>query len=118
MSNKTEFQSWKNQFKAGLKGDSDEVTTERAWRGAKSRLEVEIATLNGLTVSLEMDVESEQDKLVNARFNGHKIITSDTPYISNLLNARNNLVKAEKALKVHNEKLDFLKEELDKLLKN
>ena len=110
MANKTELQSWKKQFIAGIKGDSDEVTTERAWRGAKAKLEVEIATLNGKTVSLEMDVEARQDALNQARVNGSKIITSDTPYIDNPMMARNDLVKAEKELKNHNDKLEFLKE--------
>ena len=101
---KTKIESWKNQFMAGIKGDSDAVVAERAWRGAKSQLSAEIARLEGQTVVLETNVEDAQEAAVKARLNNHQVIKPDTKYIDNLLTARNNVVKAEKDLKVHKEK--------------
>lgn len=114
---KTKIESWKNQFMAGIKGDSDAVVAEKAWRGAKSHLTVEIARLEGLTVGLEDNLEEAQENAINARMNNYQVIRPDTKYIDNLLTARNNVVKAEKELKNHKEKLEFLKNELEELVK-
>lgn len=113
---KTKIESLKNQFMAGIKGDSDAVIAEKSWRGAKSQLTVEIARLEGLTVGLDDILEEAQENATKARLNNHQVIKPDTKYIDNLLTARNNVVKAEKDLKVHKEKLDFLKSELEALV--
>ena len=114
---KTKIESWKNQFMAGIKGDTDEVVAEKSWRVATSLLKAEIARLEGQTVMLESRVEDSQDAATKARLNNHQIIKPETEYIDNLITARNNVVKAEKELKNHKEKLEFLKNELEELVK-
>lgn len=109
---KTNFGSFKAEFVAGIKGDDATVKAEKAWRGAKSQLQVEVYRLEGETIAIEEKVESATESLRLARLNNFEPITTGTPYIKNLIDARNNLLKAEKELKAHGEKLAFLKEQL------
>ena len=113
---KTNLTSWRNQFIAGLTGDSDTAIAEKAWRGAKAQLTAEIALLDGQVVMLENKVDDAKDALEKARVNYHQQITPETQYIANLLDARNKVIKAEKEIKEHNAKIEFLKSELDQLL--
>lgn len=107
--------SFEKSFKARLEGDNAEVLASKAWRSAKSALEVQIAALNGDTVQLEDNVETTKENLLNAKVNDGKAISDRTQYVQNLIESQNELTTAESSLKKHKEKLKFLKGILDEL---
>ena len=111
----TKMNSFVKQFVAAIKGDDAEVQGQKAWRSAESALKVQIASLDGDTIKLEDDVEKTKEKLAKARINNCKVISDRAYYVSSLLSAKNELTLAEKALKDHNTKLDFLKDEYEAL---
>ena len=111
----TKMNSFVKQFVAAIKGDDAEVQGQKAWRSAESALKVQIASLDGDTIKLEDDVENAKEELAHARINNGNIISNRDWYVRDLVAAKNELTLAEKALKDHNIKLDFLKSEYDSL---
>lgn len=107
----TKMNSFRKQFEAKLKGDNDGVKSAKAWRSAESALKVQIAALEGDTISLEDDVENAKEALKDARINNGEIIERREEYIDNLIEAKEDLTLAIEALDNHNYTLDFLKSE-------
>lgn len=112
---KTAINSFCKQFVAVLKGDNTEVQAEKAWRACESGLKVSIAAMEGDSIKLEDDVASAIERLDQARVNKGEIPSNRDIYVSNLIDAKNSLNKAEKVLKAHNETLSFLKNEYETL---
>ena len=111
----TKLNSFMTQFAAAIKGDNVEVQAAKTWRQAESGLKVTIAALEGDVIKLEDNVTNAQENLDGARINNGKSITNREYYIDGLVSAKNVLNAAEKELKAHNAKLDFLKGEYEAL---
>lgn len=107
----SKLNSFVKQFIAAVQGDDAEVQAQKAFRSADSALKVQIASLNGDVIKLEDDVQSAKETLASARINGGKVISDRNYYVEQLVNAKNRLTQAEKALKDHVAKVDFLTEE-------
>lgn len=105
------MKSFVKQFAAFVKGDDVQVQAEKTFRQADSALKVQISALEGDTVNLEDKVETAKEDQQTARINNGKPITNRDSYVENLLYAKNNVTTAEKALKTHLEKIEFLKSE-------
>lgn len=116
MNSKT-IKSFVRQFIAAVKGESDEVQAEKVFRQAQSAFATTIAARTGDTIQLEDDVQAAQEQLELCRVNEGKLITDRTVYIKNLIVAKNNLIRAEEALKDHEADLEFLISEKRKLEK-
>lgn len=114
---KTVVNSFVTQFVAAIKGDNVEATAEKAWRSAESALKVQLSSLEGDSIKLEDAVESAKEKLAACRINKGVVIENRDVYVSNLIEAKNYLVKQEKALSTHIETLKFLQDEYDALRK-
>lgn len=110
--------SFIKQFIAIVNGDDAAVTAQKAWRQAESALKVEIAAREGDSISKEDDVTTAKEKLSLALVNNGKPIENRTEYIDNLITAKNNVSKAEKALHIHNVGLTFLKDSYIQLKAN
>lgn len=115
MSTKTTINSFVKQFLAVVKGDGVKAQAEKAFRQASSALKSQISSLEGDTINLEDKVTEAQEKLAISRVNNGQAITNREYYIESLLTSKNNVVQAEKNLKKHIEKIDFLKAELTSL---
>lgn len=110
--------SWIKEFKALVTGDSATATGEKVKRSADSALKVQLSSNEGRLISLEDSLEDAKENLRKARLNYGKTMSSDNErdsYVSNLLDARNKVTKAEKALKDHKDLLSFFKDELANL---
>lgn len=104
--------SFVKQFIAAVKGDDAEVKAQKAFRSADSALKVQIASLKGDVIKLEDDVDNATEALAKAKINGGNVISDRDYYVEQLVCAKNNLTRAEKALTDHNAKLAFLEETL------
>lgn len=104
--------SFVKQFIAAVKGDDAEVKAQKAFRSADSALKVQIASLKGDVIKLEDDVDNAKESLNRAKINGGNVISDRDYYVEQLVNAKNNLTRAEKALTDHNAKLEFLESTL------
>ena len=107
--------SFVKQFVAQIKGDDAEVKAQKALRQADSALKTQIASLEGDVISLEDRVTDAKERQALIRINSGQPITDRTSYVRNLLDAKNSVTLAEDALKIHKEKIAFLKGELDSL---
>ena len=99
------------EFKAIIVGDDAEALGFKNWRKAESGLKVQIAALNGDIIAKEDALENAQENLVKARVNYGKEISDRDAYISNLIEAKENLKQAEKQLAAHKETIAFLEEQ-------
>lgn len=111
----TKVNSFVKQFVAVIKGDDAEVQAQKAWRQAQSALKTQVASLEGDVIKYEDGVTDAKEAQENARINSGKAITDRNYYVETLLESKNAVTKAEKALKDHNTKIDFLKAELKAL---
>lgn len=107
--------SFVKQFVAAVKGDNVEVMAQKALRQADSALKTQIASLEGDTIAKEDLVTDAKERQMSARINHGAQITDRNSYVRNLLDAKNAVTNAEEGLKLHKEKIAFLKEELDSL---
>lgn len=107
----TKLNSFVTQFVAIVKGDNAEVQGAKAWRSAESALKVQIASLGGDLIRKEDNVSAAQESIRLARVNNGQAITDRDQYVANLISAKEQLVRAEKALKAHQETIKFLEEE-------
>jgi hypothetical protein len=98
-------------FVAAITGDDAKVKAAKAWRLAESALTMQIAALKGDLIRKEDAVTDAQESLDSARINGGESITNREQYVSNLINAKERLVSAEKALEAHKKTIAFLEEE-------
>lgn len=98
-------------FVAAIKGDDAEVLAAKVWRQAESGLTMQIAGLKGDLIRKEDAVTDAEEALDSARINSGKMITDRDQYVSNLISAKEALVRAEKELKNHQETIKFLEEE-------
>lgn len=110
--NMATVKSFVKQFVAEVKGDDVSVLAEKVFRQAQSALKSQISSLEGDTINLEDRLSDAQDAQKKARINHGKSITDRNSYVNGLISAKNNVTEAEKALKVHTEKISFLKSEL------
>lgn len=106
--------SFVKQFLAFVKGDEPEVLAQKAWRQANSALSSQISSRKGDIVSFEDKVLEAKEHLAKARVNfGNPIIIGEkNVYIQNLINAKNDVIKAEKELRNYLEVTEFLETEL------
>lgn len=111
----TKMNSFVKQFVAVVKGDDAEALGMKVWRQCESALTGQISAMNFKTISLEGVVAEAEEKLASARVNNGNKVSSMENYINNLTEAKNTLIRAEKALKDHNTQLDFLKAEYEAL---
>lgn len=111
----SKLNSFVKEFAAMLTGDSAEVKAQRGWRQADSAFKVQIANLNGDIISKEDAVDVAKENLAKARLNYGNEITDKFSYIQALLSAKESLVKAEKALKAHQDTITFLEEQYEAL---
>lgn len=107
--------SFVKTFAAKLTGDDVQVKAEKAFRQAQSALKSQISSLEGDTINLEDRVTDAKEAQTNARVNGGNAITDRNSYVNTLVSRKNEVVLAEKALKEHNDKINFLKSELTAL---
>lgn len=107
--------SFVRQFVAAVVGDDSTAKAEKAFRQADSALKTQIAALKGDVINQEDAVTDALEAQAQARINGGNPITNRDAYVSNLLNAKNAVTKAEDALAKHNAKIEFLQGELDAL---
>ena len=115
MSTTKTVKSFIKQFVAVVTGDSSEAQAQKVYRQASSGLSTQISVLTGDSVGKEDAVTDAKEKLALARVNNGNLITNREYYVQNLLDAKNNLTKAEEELAKHNAKLEFLKGELTNL---
>jgi len=109
--------SFVKQFVAVVTGDDAEALGMKVWRKAESGLKVQIAAMEGDTIKLEDDVTNAEEGLSLARVNNGKDITDRERYVDQLTSAENTRRIAVRALKEHNEQLDFIKEQYSALKK-
>lgn len=107
--------SFVRQFIAAVSGDDNQVKAEKTFRQANSALLTQISSLNGDTIQLEDKVTDAKEAQSSARINHGYSITDRNSYVEGLLTAKNNVTVAEKNLKNHQEKIAFLKSELEAL---
>jgi hypothetical protein len=107
--------SFVKQFISTVKGDEVGVQAEKCFRAASSALNTQISSLGGDTIQLEDKVTDAKEAHTSARINNGQSITNRNTYVENLLTSKNNVTIAEKNLKSHIEKIDFLKAELKAL---
>lgn len=103
------------QFVAIVKGDDVEAKAAKVWRQAESGLKVQIAALKGDVIAKEDAVTTAEENLQLARVNNGNIISDREYYVSNLLNAKNTLTKAEKSLEQHLAQIAFLEKQYSAL---
>lgn len=115
--NKT-VKSFVKSFIAVIKGDDVTAQAEKAFRQASSALNTQISSLGGDTVTFEDAVLDAKEKQQVARINGGQPISNRNTYVQNLLNAKNEVTKAEEAHETHLAKIKFLKDELAELEKD
>jgi len=106
----SKLNSFVKQFVALVEGDDSGVKAQKAFRSADSALKVQIASQKGDVIKLEDDVENAIEVLNKAKVNNGRTISDRDQYVSQLVNAKNTVTLAEKALKDHNSKLTFLEE--------
>lgn len=104
--------SFVRQFIATVKGDDVQITAEKVFRQADSALRTQIASLKGDVIAKEDAVTEAKEARDQARINNGQKITNRDYYVEGLLSAKNNVTKAEQALKAHTEKIEFLESEL------
>lgn len=109
------MKSFVKQFVAIVTGDDAEAQAQKALRQANSALKTQIASLEGDTISLEDRVDTAKENQALSRVNRGQQIVDRTVYIRNLLNAKNEVTAAEDSLKLHLDKISFLKAELASL---
>lgn len=114
---KTVVNSFVSQFVAKIKGDDVQVQAEKVWRQAESALNQSISSLKGDLIDKEDAVAVAQEGLNNARINNGNPITNRQSYVTNLIEKKENLKKAEKALEAHKATITFLEEEYTALKK-
>ena len=107
--------SFVKQFVAAVKGDNVEVLAQKALRQADSALKTQISSLDGDTIAKEDKVTDAKERQMTARINNGNPITDRNSYVRNLLDAKNAVTLAEEELKLHKEKISFLKGELESL---
>jgi len=112
---KTKFDSYVNQFKALLSGDTDTAQAEKTWQQSVTTLKAHIATLKSETPDFESVVdEAKEAKRLAVLNNGKQIANKEgrVQYVRNLRDAENTLRDAQDALNVHNDSLKFYEDEL------
>lgn len=112
---KSTIKSYKDQFIALIEGDDAKVQSEKQFRQAEAALRSHVASYEGDTIDKEEAIRTAKDNLEKARLNNGVVIENRSRYITTLLKSKQDVVTAEKALKVHQAKIKFLKEELAKL---
>lgn len=106
------MKSFIKQFVAVVTGDNAEAQAQKVLRQADSALKTQIAALQGDVITLEDAVENAKEQQVLAKVNHGRTITDRNSYVRGLLDAKNEVTKAEKALELHKEKIAFLESEL------
>jgi 4-hydroxy-3-methylbut-2-en-1-yl diphosphate synthase IspG/GcpE len=115
--NTATVKSFVKSFVALVQGDSADAQAQKTFRQVQSALNTQIAVMTGDLVSKEEAVSDAQEAFDKARINhGKELASSDrTQYVRNLVEAKNNVEKAQEALNDHKETLSFLKEQLAQL---
>lgn len=111
----TQIKSFVKQFVAAVKGDDVAVLAEKTFRQASSALKTQINSLEGDTVTFEDKVTDAKEAQALARINDGKAIVDRDNYVTKLLQAKNTVTSTEDALKKHEAKIKFLREELAEL---
>lgn len=114
---KTKISSFIASFVALVTGDDTTVQAEKTWRQAKSAFESAIPAAVGDTIDFEDKIAEAKEILQRVRVNNGQPITNRAAYIERILSARVALEEAEENLKLHREKIDVMKEELELLSK-
>lgn len=109
------MKSFVKQFIAVVTGDTAEAIAQKTLRQADNSLKSHISALNFETMQFEEALEKAVEAEQLATINNGKLIDSKEQYVSNLLQAKNNVTKAEDALKAHKDKIAFLQEKLEAL---
>ena len=104
--------SFVKQFVAQITGDDSTVQAEKTFRQADSALKTQIASLKGDVITKEDAVTDAVEAQSKARINNGKPITDRNQYVTNLVQAKNNVTISEEALASHNAKISFLEAEL------
>lgn len=101
-------------------GDNPRAIGERNFRSADSAFNTQLHNLKGQRIQLEDNVALAEENLKKARCNSGQRITDHIQYVKDVLNAREQVTKANKALKdldynisVHEEELAILAKEED-----
>lgn len=113
---KSNIKSFIDQFVAFVKGDDAEVLAESVYRQRKAALNTKLHNSDGDLVDREQAVEDAKKELFKARLNyGKKISNKEGRdlYIRNLVEAKNNVTKAQEALEDLKDLIKFLKEEIN-----
>ena len=103
--------SFAKQFVAIIKGDDAEAKAAKVWRQAESAFKVQIAALGGDLIRKEDAVSQAEETLAKKLVNNGNEIADRDQYISNLIQAKENLRQAEKYLAAHKETIAFLEEQ-------
>lgn len=107
------IKSFEDQFVAFVTGDDARVKAEKAKRQAITAIEGAINALNGKILDKAQSVEDAQEALTAARVNKGEVIKNREVYITELRNAKQALLDAEKALKTEETTREFFQQELD-----
>lgn len=111
--NQQKFKSFCDQFIAFVTGDDAKVKAERAKRSVVSALKAHIHSLEGELITLEFTVDKAEENLAKARVNNGVVPENQADYVNNLLEKRNEITVAKLNLKKNEEKIKFLKEQLE-----
>ena len=95
-------------FRSHLTGDDNTVVAEKRWRQANAAFTSHLAQMNGKTVDFEDNVESAKENYKLACINNGNPIDDKAAYVRNVINAHNNVTKAEDALHDHLVELNAL----------
>ncbi len=113
--------SFIKQFVAQVKGDNVQAKAEQTKRQAVSALKSQISNMKGDLVDKEQAVQDAVEARAFCRINEGETISGTEQrkkYVSNLVDANNNITSAQEELEQHNLTIKFLEAELVKVGKD
>lgn len=95
-----------------IKGEDAATVATKIQKDAISGISTQLAVKRDHLLTLEDEVEAKKESLTVARTNAGKPITERKNYVATLMQAKRNLLVAEKALVLHKKEIEFLEDEL------
>lgn len=115
-SSKPVLETFSNDFVAFHKGETVDELAERCLAKNKSIILAQIAVKESETFALEDKVAVAKENLRKSTLNHGKMVENNDDYVSSMLDTKNQITIAEKALKAHAATINFLKERLNYLV--
>jgi hypothetical protein len=95
-----------------IKGEDAATVATKIQKDAISGISTQLAVKRDHLLTLEDEVDTKNEALIVARTNAGKPITDRKSYVATLMQAKRNLLVAEKALVLHKKEIEFLEDEL------